>query len=133
MLKASGEEAIEIQFEEFMEKMSAQPARGLASKRKLHRHCGLLRLIERVMLQDTCGQPRFIERLMLQDGQMLSDFKFQNCRASLSDVMSRPSLYVASASNSNEVSTACSKHVTGPDPYTPSHYYSTAHKEPLTW
>ena len=60
VFKASGEEALALQFEEFVEMTtsSKEPVRVLALKRHL---------------QDLCGQTRFRQRLLLPDGRILSD------------------------------------------------------------
>ena len=60
MFKASGEEALSIPYEEFVQMLvlGEQPVTALAVKRHL---------------QGRCGQPRFRQRLLLPDGQILSD------------------------------------------------------------
>ena len=60
MFRASGEEVLSAQFEEFVKMLreGEQPARIQAIKRHL---------------QPLCGQSRFRQRLLLPDGQMLSD------------------------------------------------------------
>ena len=60
VFRASGEEALAVQFHELVEMLGAegQPVAVLAVKRHLQR---------------LCGQPRFKQRLLRADGQMLSD------------------------------------------------------------
>ena len=58
VFKATGEEVLAINFAEFVEMLSEQPARAVDLKRHL---------------RPLCGQPRFRQRLLLPDGQMLWD------------------------------------------------------------
>ena len=60
VFKASGEEALSIPYEEFVQMLvlGEQPVTALAVKRHL---------------QSLCGLPRFRQRLLLPDGQILSD------------------------------------------------------------
>ena len=60
VFKASGEEALSMQFEDLLEMLGVeeQPVRIKAVKRYLQR---------------VCGQPRFKQSLLLPDGQVLSD------------------------------------------------------------
>ena len=60
VFKASGEEALSIPYEEFVQMLSPgeQQVTALAVKRHL---------------EGRCGQPRFRQRLLLSDGEILSD------------------------------------------------------------
>ena len=58
VFKASGEEALAVQFSELVEILDEEPVTGLTLKRHL-RH--------------VCGQTRFKQRLLLADGQKLLD------------------------------------------------------------
>ncbi|CAE7364051.1 ASB2 [Symbiodinium natans] len=58
VFKASGEEALAIEFQDFVNKQAEEPVRAIAVKRHL---------------QHLCGQTRFKQRLVLPDGQMLLD------------------------------------------------------------
>ena len=58
VFKASGEEALAIEFSELVEMLDEEPITGLVLKRHLRR---------------VCGQTRFKQRLLLVDGQKLLD------------------------------------------------------------
>ena len=60
VFKASGEEALSVQFDEFAKMLSEEEQ-------------GVTILAVKRHLQPLCGQPRFKQRLLRADGQMLSD------------------------------------------------------------